>query len=162
MSKKTVENVMWLISGSTVSDHDRRENWVMEPAMTDNILNEIKEKGYDVRKIAMDEDTITIAKIHREFDSSIEKCSYRNHTVKKFVNTLYAKQKDKQIQKSLSTSTISHLKYFTYALSKNKNDALGLRRNLTAISILEHLEYLETINCVIYHGAGFSKTLINI
>ena len=126
-------------SGNTVPDHDCRKNWggsskAMEPAMAVNILNEIKEKGYGVRKIIMDDDTTTIAKIHREFDSSIEKCSDRNHTVKNFVNTLYALQRDKQIQKSLSTTTISHLKKcFTYALSKNKNDALGLRRNLTAI-----------------------------
>ena len=50
------------------------------------------------------------------------------------MNTLYVSQNEKQIQKSLSTSTKSHLKKcFTYALSKNKNDALGLRRNLTAI-----------------------------
>ena len=50
--------------------------------------------------------------------SSIEKCSDRNHTVKNFVNTLYVLQKDKQIQKSLSTTTISHIKMcFTYALT---------------------------------------------
>ena len=43
----------------------------VEPAMAVNILNEIKEKGYGVRKIKMDDETSTIAKIH----SSIEKCS---------------------------------------------------------------------------------------
>ena len=39
--------------------------------MAVNILNEIKEKGYGVRKIIMDDETTTIAKMH----SSIEKCS---------------------------------------------------------------------------------------
>ena len=81
----------------------------------------------------MDDDTSTIAKIYREFDSPIEKRSDRNQTVKKIVNTLYALQKHRQIQKSLSTTTISLIKkFFTYLLSKNKKDSLGPRWNLTA------------------------------
>lgn len=34
--------------------------------MSVNILNDIKEKGYGVRKTIMDDETIIIAKIHRE------------------------------------------------------------------------------------------------
>ena len=69
----------------------------MEPVIAFNILNEIKDKGYGVRKI--------------------EKCSDRNRTVKNFMNTLYVSQNEKQIQKSLSTSTKSHLKKcFTYSV----------------------------------------------
>ena len=44
--------------------------------------------------------------------------SGRNHTVNNFVKTLYVLQKDKQIQKSLSISTLIHIKKcFTYTLS---------------------------------------------
>lgn len=58
----------------------------------------------------------------------------RNHTVKNFNSTLYALQKTKIIQKSLSSTTISHIKKcFTYALPSNKNNPIGLQRNLLAI-----------------------------
>lgn len=97
----------------------------MEPAMAVNILNNIKEKGYNIQKIIMDDDVNTVAKIRREVHASLEKCSDRNHTVKNFNSTLYALQRNKIIQKSLSSTTISHIKKcFTYALSSNKNNPI--------------------------------------
>lgn len=111
----------------------------MEPAMAVNILNNIKEKGYNIQKIIMDDDdATTVAKIGREVDASLEKCSDSNHTVKNFNSTLYALQRNKIIQKSLSSTTISHIeKCFTYALSSNKNNPIGLQRNL--LDIPHHL-----------------------
>lgn len=50
--------------------------------MAVNILNNIKEKGYNIQKIIMDDDATTVAKIRREVDASLEKCSDRNHTIK--------------------------------------------------------------------------------
>ena len=45
------------------------------------------------------------------------------------MKTLYVLQKDKQIQKSPSTSARIHIKKcVTYTLSKNKKDALGLKK----------------------------------
>ena len=82
----------------------------------------------------MDDDATTIAKIRREVDSTIKKSSDRNHTVKNFTNTLFTLPKDKEIQKSLSSATIGHIKKcFTYALSTNKNNPNGLKENLEAI-----------------------------
>lgn len=93
--------------------------------MAVNILNNIKEKGYNIQKIIMDDDVNTVAKIRREVDASLEKCSDRNHTVKNFNSTLYALQKTKIIQKSLNSTTLSHIKKcFTYALSSNKNNPI--------------------------------------
>jgi hypothetical protein len=81
----------------------------------------------------MDDAATTIAKIRREVGSTIEKSGDRSHTVKNFTNTLYTLQKDKEIQKSISSATISHIKKcFTYALSTNKNPN-GLKENLEAI-----------------------------
>lgn len=121
------------------TDLDCGKNWggsskAMEPAMAVNILNNIKEKGYTIQKIIMDDDVTTLAKIRREVHASLEKCSDRNHTVKNFNSTLYALQRNKIIQKSLSSTTLSHIKKcFTYALPSNKNNPIGLQRNLLAI-----------------------------
>jgi hypothetical protein len=58
--------------------------------------------------------------------------------VKTFTNTLYTLQKDEEIQKSPSSATISHIKkFFTNALSTNKNNPNALKENLEAI--LHHL-----------------------
>lgn len=160
-----------------VTDHDCRKNWggsskAMEPAMAVDILNNIKEKGHNIQKIIMDDDATTIAKIRREVDSSVEKCSDRNHTVKNFTNTLYALQKDKIIQKSLSSTTISHIKKcFTYALSSNRNNPIGMKKNLLAIP--HHLfgdhqqceiswcRFLQSPNTYVPKNLPFGKYLQN-
>ncbi|XP_062601452.1 uncharacterized protein LOC134263157 [Saccostrea cucullata] len=125
--------------GEIASPHDCRKNWdgsskAMEPAMAVDILNNIKEKGHQVRTIVMDDDATTIAKIRREVDESIHKSSDRNHTVKNFTNTLYTVQKDKKLHKVLSSKTINHIKKcFCYALASNKDSPSTLRDNLLAI-----------------------------
>lgn len=63
--------------------------------MAVDFVNNIKEKGHNIQKIIMDDDATTIAKIRREVDASVEKCSDRDHTVKTFTNTLCALQKKK-------------------------------------------------------------------
>lgn len=132
----------------------------MEPAMAVDILNNIKEKGHNIQKIIMDDDATTIAKIRREVDSSVEKCSDRNHTVKNFTNTLYALQKDKIIQKSLSSTTISHIKKrFTYALSSNRNNPIGMKKNLLAIP--HHLFGDQSRNTYVPKNLPFGKYLQN-
>jgi hypothetical protein len=62
-------------TGNSVPEHDCRKNWggsskAMDPAIAVDILNDIKGKGYEVRKIIMDDDATTIAKIRREVDST--------------------------------------------------------------------------------------------
>lgn len=39
--------------------------------MAVNILNNIKEKGYNIQKIIMDDDATTVAKIRREVHASL-------------------------------------------------------------------------------------------
>lgn len=63
--------------------------------MAVDFVNNIKEMGHNIQKIIMDDDATTIAKIRREVDALVEKCSDRDHTVKTFTNTLCALQKKK-------------------------------------------------------------------
>ena len=124
--------------GVAPQQHDCRKNWngsskAMEPAMAVNILTRIKDKGHQLKKLVMDDDTTTIAKVRNEVESTIEKCSDKNHTMKIFTNALYSLQKDKKLQRVISTKTINHIKKcFSYAISKNI-DAVELKENLVAI-----------------------------
>jgi hypothetical protein len=119
--------------------HDCRKNWAgsakaMEPAMAVEILSNIKEKGHAVKKLVMDDDATTIAKVRNELDANIEKGSDRNHTIKNFTNSLYALQKEKKLQRVFSTKTINHVKKcFAIAIAKNKNNSTELKQNLLAI-----------------------------
>ena len=101
--------------GVTPQQHDCRKNWngsskAMELAMAVNILTSIKDKGHQLKNLVMDDDTTTIAKVRNEVESTIEKCSDKNHTMKNFTNALYSLQKDKKLQRVISTKTINHIK----------------------------------------------------
>lgn len=122
-----------------VIDYDCRKNWggslkVMEFVMVVDILNNIKEKGYNIQKIIMDDDVIIIVKIRREVDFLVEKCSDRNYIVKNFINILYVLQKDKIIQKLLSLIIISYIKKcFIYVLFLNRNNSIGMKKSFLVI-----------------------------
>lgn len=117
---------MWPLSQEIlcVEKNQGGSSKTMEPAMSVNILNDIKEKGYGVRKTIMDDDTITIAKILRESIVQLRNVAILSKTL--CTHCLSCRKTDRS-KMSLSTTTISNIKQcFTYSFLKNKNDALGL------------------------------------
>ena len=83
------------------SSHDCRKNWTgssksMEPDMAVNMLHNLKDKGFHVKNLVMDNDATTISKARSNFDQNIQKFSDFNHTKKNFTNKLYQMKKDKK------------------------------------------------------------------
>ncbi|XP_062605625.1 uncharacterized protein LOC134267425 [Saccostrea cucullata] len=79
------------ITNDTTSSHDCRKNWSgssksMEPDIAVEMLHNLKEKGFHVKDLVMDNDTTTISKARSSFDPNINKFSDFNHTKKNFTN----------------------------------------------------------------------------
>ena len=81
----------------------------------------------------MDDDTTTIAKVRNEVENTIEKRSDKNHTMKNFTNALYSLQKDKQLQRVISTKTINHIKKVFFLCNIKEYRCRGIKKNLVAI-----------------------------
>ncbi|XP_078329120.1 uncharacterized protein LOC111135496 isoform X1 [Crassostrea virginica] len=119
------------------SSHDCRKNWTgssksMEPDMAVNMLHNLKDKGFHVKNLVMDNDATTISKARSNFDQNIQKFSDFNHTKKNFTNKLYQMKKDKKYS-LLGAKTIKHLtKLFAYVVKSNK-DPVKLKNNLQSI-----------------------------
>lgn len=67
----------------------------MESDMAVEMLHKMKEKGFHVKNLVMDNDSTTITKAKSSFDSSLKKISYFNHTKKNFSSKLYDLKKQK-------------------------------------------------------------------
>ena len=80
--------------GQDPSTHDCPKNFegsskAMESALAVKMLKALKEEGYTVKTLIMDDDTTTISRVRKEVDSYIEKKSDRNHVRKNISNELY-------------------------------------------------------------------------
>lgn len=64
--------------------------------MAVEMLHKMKEKGFHVKNLVMDNDSTTITRARSSFDSSLKKFSDFNHTKKKFTSKLYDLKKQKE------------------------------------------------------------------
>ncbi|XP_048743376.1 uncharacterized protein LOC125656832 isoform X3 [Ostrea edulis] len=122
-----------------VKEHDCRKNWdksskAMESDMAIEMLQDMKNKGFHVKKLIMDNDSTTISRAKITFDEDLEKQSDFNHTKKNFTNKLFELRKEKKYA-ALGPKTIKHLtKCFAYAV-KSATDKASLTTNLSAIPL---------------------------
>ncbi|XP_062600102.1 uncharacterized protein LOC134261717 [Saccostrea cucullata] len=101
----------------------------MEPFLTVKCIKSLKEKGLDVRKLIMDDDSTTFLRTKKAVPN-ITKSSDKNHVVRNLSNALY---KVKETHGGLSVKTIKYFKKcFAYTIQQNKNDVEGIRKNLYA------------------------------
>ena len=116
--------------------HSCRKNWSgsskgMESFLAIQGLQDLQQKGLNVKNIVMDDDTTTFSRAKKIVSPDLVKFSDKNHVIKNFTNKLC---KIKETQKMLSSKTINYLKKnFTYAISQNKNNVNGLKQNINAI-----------------------------
>ena len=103
----------------------------MEPFLTINSILKLKNKGLAVKKITMDDDCTTFIRAKRSISDELTKSSDKNHVTKNFTNELY---KLREKNKSLTIKTVKYFtKCFSYALSQNKGNPVGLKANIEAI-----------------------------
>ncbi|KAK3108325.1 hypothetical protein FSP39_005637 [Pinctada imbricata] len=116
--------------------HPCRRNWAgsakgMEPFLTVKCLSNLKEKGLNVKKIVMDDDTITFIRARKSLSPGLTKSSDRNHVIKNLTSSL---MKISQANKEFTNKGVKHFKKcFNYALHQNKGDPLNLKKNIDAI-----------------------------
>ncbi|XP_070555170.1 uncharacterized protein [Ptychodera flava] len=109
-----------------------------------------------VGAVVGDEDSATIARVHKEVDERIEKKSDFNHLKKILGNKLYALQAK---HRTLTVKVIKYLqKCFSYMLKQNQGNANGIRMGLKALSFHpfgEH-QYCDGSWCGYLHkGANY-------
>ena len=116
--------------------HDCRVNWkgsskAMEADLAVEILNNTKEKHFEVSTLIGDDDTTTMARIKEQVPHPVKKWSDVNHAKKALGTSLYKLQKH---HKQLTTPVIKYFqKCFTYALNQNKDDEAGVKKNILCI-----------------------------
>lgn len=97
-------------------DHDCRRNWSgssksLESDIAVEILHKMKEKGFYVKNLVMDNDSTTITRANSSFDSFLKTFSDFNHTKKNFTSKLYDLKKQKKYT-LLGPKTIKHVIVF--------------------------------------------------
>lgn len=138
-------------------DHDCRRTWngspkSMESDMPVEMLHKMKEKGFHVKNLVLDNDSTTITRAKFSFDSFLKKYSDFNHTKKNFTSKLYDLKKQKQYT-LLGPKTIKHLtKCFAYVVKSNSDNA-KLKKNIEST----HTMSLESMKTVM-NGASLKKT----
>lgn len=90
---------MWPKNGK---DHDWRRNWSgssksIESDIAVEMLHKMKEQGFHVKNLVMDNDSTTITRAKSSFGSSLKKISDFNYTKKNFTSKLYDLKKAKEI-----------------------------------------------------------------
>ncbi|XP_062608858.1 uncharacterized protein LOC134270633 [Saccostrea cucullata] len=116
--------------------HNCKRNWSgsakgMEPFLTVKCLKSLKDKGFDVKKLTMDDDTTTFIRAKKAISPELTKSSDKNHVVKNLTSNLY---KLRQGNKNLSVKIINYFKKcFSYAVQQNRGSPASLRENLEAI-----------------------------
>ncbi|XP_061180737.1 uncharacterized protein LOC133189369 [Saccostrea echinata] len=117
-------------------DHECNKNFngsskAMESALAIDMAKSLKDRGFNISKITMDDDSTTISRMKKTVDPNIRKLSDKNHVRKNISNALYKLQEK---HKSLSTKTINYLlKDVSYAISQNKGNPEGLQSSIRAI-----------------------------
>ena len=102
----------------------------MESAIAVDLVSNIMELGYRIQSITMDDDTTTVSRLKSTVDPEIEKPSDKNHIKKNISNSLTSRN----TPKTLTSSAISYfVKYASYAISQNSDNAESLKTNLAAI-----------------------------
>lgn len=120
----------------TSKKHSCRKNWSgsskgMESFLTINGLTTLKKKGFEVKRIIMDDDTTTFSRAKKSISPELIKGSDKNHVIKNMTNELY---KLKPRHRSLTGKVISYLKKcVTYAVSQNHGNTTGVKSNMAAI-----------------------------
>ncbi len=159
--------------GRAPHPHRCTANWrgsskAMEPDMAVSMIQNLSDKGHNVKTLVMDNDATTIAKV-REIDSSIRKLSDNNHTKKSISNALYNLANTHKELKNKKTLNYIH-RMFCYAIGQNQEDQEGLRRRLS--EIVPHMfgdhglcsswcTYHKDPNSYKYHSLPYKKPLSN-
>ena len=100
--------------------------------MAENMLHNLKDKGFQVKNFVMDNDATTISIARSNFYPNIQRFSDLNHTKKNFTNKLFRLKNDKKYS-LLGAKTIKHItKLFAYVVKSNK-DPVNLKKNLQSI-----------------------------
>lgn len=137
-------------------DHDWRRNWSgssksIESDIAVEMLHKMKEQGFHVKNLVMDNDSTTITRAKSSFGSSLKKISDFNYTKKNFTSKLYDIKKQKQYT-LLGPKTIKHLtKCFAYVVKSNSDNA-KLKKNIEST----HTMSLESMKTVM-NGANLKK-----
>ena len=121
---------------STPREHSCRKNWTgsakaMEADMVVSMMQQTESQEAFVKTIVGDEDSSTIAKVHREVRPDIEKRSDSNHLKKILGNELYSIKSSHQ----MSVQTIKYVqKLFNYVCKQNEGNPEGIEKGLDAMS----------------------------
>lgn len=139
-----------------VKNHNCKRNWTgsakgMEPFLTVKCLKSLKEKGFNVKKLTMDDDTTTFIRAKKAISPELTKSSDKNHVIKNLASNLYKLRQD---NKNLSVKIINYFKKcFSYAVQQNRGSPASLQKNLEAI--VPHA-FGEHVKCDA-HWCGFLK-----
>ena len=107
----------------------------MEPHMFVEMVNDIKNKGIPIAKVAGDDDHTGINQVHKQGNLDIIKESDKNHVRKNVAKKLYALQKE---HKSLTQKVISAVtKNFNYMLQQNHGKPDAVKDGIKAV--VEHM-----------------------
>lgn len=121
--------------GLEVRKHDCRKNFVgssksMEPSVATTLFKRT-EPGICYKQLIGDDDSSTIAKIHKEVDKDVLKISDIQHVKRNLDGQLI---KIKPQHKELTERVSKYVKKcFTYAIAQNEGNATGLACSLRAI-----------------------------
>ena len=82
-----------------VKNHNCKRNWTgsakgMEPFLTVKCLKSLKEKGFNVKKLTMDDDTTTFIRAKKAISPELTKSSDKNHVIKNLASNLYKLRQD--------------------------------------------------------------------
>ena len=124
-------------AGRTARAHDCRCNWDgSSKAMEADVCTELVKACGESHKAQVailvgDDDSSTIKKVRESVNHNVDKWSDIVHAKRAFGSSMYNLQKR---HKNLSGKVIDYLqKYFSYAITQNKNDPDGIRKSLKAI-----------------------------
>lgn len=95
-------------------------------------LTTLKDKGMHVERLTMDGDSTSFNRARRSLFPELEKCGDKNHTIKNFGKSLFAK---KGMHKELTAESIAHVeRLISYCVEVNRGNQEGLRDTLLAIT----------------------------
>ncbi|XP_023932628.1 uncharacterized protein LOC106177003 [Lingula anatina] len=121
------------LSQNQMKRHDCRMNWEgsAKAMEADMVVEMVKNSSNTICSIIGDEDSTTIARVHREVDEGIQKISDTNHIKKILTNQLYSLQPN---HKQLSSKIIKYIqKNFSYMCQQNQGDIESIKKGLVAI-----------------------------
>ena len=103
----------------------------MSENLTVKCLKTLKEKGLNVKKLTMDNDTTTFARAKKAISEDLKKSSDKNHVAKNLSNSLF---RIRESNRNFTIKTINYFKKcFSYAIQQNKGNEEAIRSNMEAI-----------------------------